>query len=184
MGQPNGYAVEVLNCGSLAAFLRSRASIERAASGSLKATVSFFLEPEWSRAEHMSNAGSPLLFVRDAPLDAQHLAPARVLHAPRGLALGKDVEGGFAPSAAAPQRRSAARAPPTERRAADRAPPAHPPSRPRLRPPRSTRTPRVVWTVSAIRGKRATLSNPAYVLDETPLLSELLRPGSKWSNLS
>lgn len=49
---------------------------------------------------------------------------------------------------------------------------------------RSKRTPRVVWTVSAIRGKRATLSNPAYVLDETPLLSELLRPGSKWSNLS
>ena len=69
VGQPDGYAVEVLECGSLAAFLRSRASLERDASGGLKATVSFFLEPEWSCAEHMSNAGAPLLFVRDAPLE-------------------------------------------------------------------------------------------------------------------
>ena len=76
VGQPDGYAVEVLECGSLAAFLRSRASLERDASGGLKATVSFFLEPEWSCAEHMSNAGAPLLqLAATTRAEARSLAP-------------------------------------------------------------------------------------------------------------
>ena len=62
---PASLVVEVNQCGDLAEFLRARAALERSANGVLTATVASFLEPRWSRAEHLSNAGAPLLFERD-----------------------------------------------------------------------------------------------------------------------
>ena len=66
-------AVEVHACTNLAEFLRSLATLERKsdAEGGFIATVHAFLEPEWIRAEHLSSAGTPLLFERDSPLGAR-----------------------------------------------------------------------------------------------------------------
>jgi hypothetical protein len=62
---PASLVVEVKQCADLAEFLRARPALERGADGLLTATVVSLLEPQWSRAEHLSNAAAPLLFERD-----------------------------------------------------------------------------------------------------------------------
>ena len=100
-GGPASLVVKVNQCGDLAEFLRARPALERSANGVLTATVASFLEPQWSRAEHLSNAGAPLLFERDdierAFAEEVHAAPALALKLIRREAT-EEMLAGVAPS--------------------------------------------------------------------------------------